>query len=603
MKLDLKARVKRLGTIETKTTERLRSARDMRLAAAAVFVVLIIAAAIWPKLGLAAPVLIGFTIVFAILVRRTRQLETFQKRIKALAAFYLRQDRRRQGEAVERNWPAAQSLLADDEERTLAQDLNLIGPHSLFTLIDETVSDGGQSALVDQMLRPTANAESIRSTQKRVQEFSRDRWLFIRLLVAAGESEMELSTHQTLEFVKKPLLPSSATRWLLITVLAWLAALIGIFWSFISGSGSASVFFLAYVLIGFYAFNRIGPVFLRGVGLSQNLEVLVRVFGRLETKAKDPLYRSSFPNLIQRGPARALRRFNFVLGFLSAEAHPLIYMILNAITPWAVVFSWWLERRRLELAEHIPACLEEFHRLEALMSLCFLKIYQTQTMPEFIEASGAPPAPTSADVKFEVNEVFHPLIDRSRVVANSFSFTGGKTLGLITGSNMAGKSTFLRTIGVNQILALMGAPVFATRFRTSVFRVGSCIQVSDSLRDGFSYFYSEVLHLKRLIEQVRSGVPTLYLIDEIFRGTNNRERQIGSRAVIRGLSQNAASVGFVSTHDLELTHLEEELKAVLNLHFREEIRGEQMLFSYQLHPGPCPTTNALVIMRQAGLEV
>jgi DNA mismatch repair ATPase MutS len=147
----------------------------------------------------------------------------------------------------------------------------------------------------------------------------------------------------------------------------------------------------------------------------------------------------------------------------------------------------------------------------------------------------------------------------------------------------------------------MGAPVFARRFATRPLAIESCIEVSDSLRDGFSYFYAEVRRLKALLDATRAR-PSLFLIDEIFRGTNNRERQIGSRAVIETLAQAQGSEGFVSTHDLELTSLEGE--HVVNLHFREEISpvGE-MTFTYRLQKGASPTTNALRIMQLEGLPV
>jgi DNA mismatch repair ATPase MutS len=177
-------------------------------------------------------------------------------------------------------------------------------------------------------------------------------------------------------------------------------------------------------------------------------------------------------------------------------------------------------------------------------------------------------------------------------------------LGLLTGSNMSGKSTFLRTVGVNQLLANMGAPVFAEEFVTRPLRIETCIEVSDSLRDGFSYFYAEVRKLKSILKAADQGEPVLFLVDEIFRGTNNRERQIGSRAVIKSLARPPGAMGFISTHDLELTSLETSSPTLMNLHFREDIddRGK-MVFSYHLRHGPCPTTNALKIMQAEGIEL
>ena len=175
---------------------------------------------------------------------------------------------------------------------------------------------------------------------------------------------------------------------------------------------------------------------------------------------------------------------------------------------------------------------------------------------------------------------------------------------LITGSNMSGKSTFLRTIGVNLCLAFGGAPVNAVYLKTDLFRLYTCIQVTDSLADGISYFYAEVRRLKALLNalEVEHELPLFFLIDEIFRGTNNRERQIGGRAFVQTLV-GGEGVGLISTHDLELVVFADELSNVNNYHFQEEVTQGRMLFDYCLRPGPSQTTNALQIMRMEGLPV
>ena len=169
---------------------------------------------------------------------------------------------------------------------------------------------------------------------------------------------------------------------------------------------------------------------------------------------------------------------------------------------------------------------------------------------------------------------------------------------------MSGKSTFLRTLGTNLCLAQAGGPVNADHLQTQLFRLFTCIQVSDSLSNGISYFYAEVRRLRALLDAIRedSPYPLFFLIDEIYRGTNNRERQIGSQAFVQTLAQHCG-VGLVSTHDLELVRLADQGGNILNYHFREDIRADRMVFDYLLRPGPCPTTNALKIMAIEGLPV
>jgi DNA mismatch repair ATPase MutS len=169
---------------------------------------------------------------------------------------------------------------------------------------------------------------------------------------------------------------------------------------------------------------------------------------------------------------------------------------------------------------------------------------------------------------------------------------------------MSGKSSFLRTLGANLILTYAGAPVVAQSLDVSIFRLFTCIRVTDSLADGISYFYAEVRRLKALLEALESSstLPMFFLIDEIFRGTNNRERLIGSRSYIRALV-GKHGVGVISTHDLELVRLADEMPQVTNYHFEDRVADGQMAFDYVLRSGPSPTTNALKIMRQVGLPV
>ncbi len=592
--IHLGRRITKLDKQERLYRARLEVWQNARLITGVLFFVAIFIAALKPQLHIELVAIPVFILAFSLLVWRTRRLARFVLRLGALKDFCERQKNRRLGQAVQRDWEAAMKELPTDADHTVISDLNLIGPHSLFTLIDETVSDGGRRELIHELLTTSLTREQIIDRQKHVQGLAKGKWFFTRLLIAASETNLKLSTHSALEFLQKPFTEKSGGLLAATMMVLWLICICGTIWAVRTEALSPAFFITGFLAASLFASQKIGPVFLRGVGLAHHLSALVHLLARLERRPDLTGLKDVLPTVFRVHPSRQLKRFNFVLGFLGAETHPFLYILLNAIFPWAVVFSWLLERERRRLAADFPQCLDEFHRLEMLMSLVFLYSYQTSTFPQI-----------SAQPEFKFSQLFHPLITRERVVSNDFTFPDGITLGLITGSNMSGKSTFLRTLGVNQTLANIGAPVFAGSFMTTVFSIGTCIQVSDSLRDGFSYFYAEVLRLKTLTESVLGGRPILFLIDEIFRGTNNRERQIGSRAVIRSLSASSANAsrGFVSTHDLELVNLEDTLKPVMNLHFREEIHGDEMTFSYKLQKGPCPTTNALKIMSNLGLDL
>ncbi len=206
--------------------------------------------------------------------------------------------------------------------------------------------------------------------------------------------------------------------------------------------------------------------------------------------------------------------------------------------------------------------------------------------------------------RFSAQTIGHPLIPDETRICNDFQMDELGMVDILTGSNMAGKSSFLRTLGVNLCLAYAGGPVFAQVFETRLFRLYTSIRVADSVTDGFSYFYAEVRRLEGLLTALKDEDerPLFFLIDEIFRGTNNRERLIGSQSFIKALV-GQHGIGLIATHDLELVKLADDRPLVRNYHFRDGVENGRMIFDYLLHPGPCPTTNALKIMALAGLPV
>ncbi|MHB8752294.1 MAG: MutS family DNA mismatch repair protein, partial [Aggregatilineales bacterium] len=263
-------------------------------------------------------------------------------------------------------------------------------------------------------------------------------------------------------------------------------------------------------------------------------------------------------------------------------------------------FAFLFDRARVELKTLLPGWLDIWFELEALGSLAnFADLNPEYVFPEVMAA------PSDKSSVFYARELGHPLIPDEQRVCNNVEIGALGQMLLITGSNMSGKSSLLRTVGVNLCLAYSGAPVLARALRVPLFRLFTCIKISDSVTDGVSYFYAEVKRLKALLDaltQSTDGLPLFFLIDEIFRGTNNRERLTGSRAYIRALVGHNG-IGIVSTHDLELVKLADEISHIHNYHFQETVVEGRMIFDYKLQPGPSPTTNALKIMRLAGLPV
>jgi DNA mismatch repair ATPase MutS len=299
-------------------------------------------------------------------------------------------------------------------------------------------------------------------------------------------------------------------------------------------------------------------------------------------------------------PFATIQRLARVSQALSVKAHPLIHLGINAIGPWDLYWTHRLEGLHRQVAARLPVWLETLAELEAASALAtFAYLHPTYCWPTPVAVH------SNGQAAALIGEaVGHPLIADSLRITNDVALHGLGRILLITGSNMSGKSTFLRTLGINVCLAQAGAPVCATSFEWSWVRLACCIRVDDSLEAGLSFFYAEVKRLKRLLDaaQERSAPPVLFLIDEIFKGTNNRERLIGSRAFIRALA-GSNGFGLVTTHDLELAELEKEISTATNAHFQETVESGALRFDYCLRPGPCPTTNALRIMALEGLPV
>jgi DNA mismatch repair ATPase MutS len=204
--------------------------------------------------------------------------------------------------------------------------------------------------------------------------------------------------------------------------------------------------------------------------------------------------------------------------------------------------------------------------------------------------------------QLQADGVGHPLLPAVRCVRNDVALGPGARLLVVSGSNMSGKSTLLRTLGVNVVLALAGAPVRARRLVLSPLAVGATLRIQDSLLGGRSRFYAEIARLKQLADAARGPVPLLFLLDEVLAGTNSHDRRVGAEAVLRQLLARGA-LGVATTHDLALTEAASRIPEAANAHFEDEVRDGEIAFDYRLRPGVVARSNALALMRAVGLEV
>jgi len=497
----------------------------------------------------------------------------------------------------------AEENLPTPPDHPFAIDLDLVGERSIHRLIDTSVSREGSAWIQEWLLNAVPDLPTIEKRQALIRELIplttfRDK-LILNGRAAAGSREQRLDSKKLLTWFAYNEV-SGPTRG--DALVAALLAAVNISLIVLSSLGVIPpVWVVSFVVYALYVRNKLqdaGDLFGQSMSLSGVVTNLNAVFRFLESYrygANANLKALCAPFLDpQNRPSAQLRRIGLIVSAVSLRGNPILWSIINFFIPWDLYFAYLLNQRKAEIAAQMPLWLDVWFELETLNALAnFAHLNPEYTFPTVTTGSA-----------FKGEKLGHPLIPFTAKVCNDFALTGRGSTVIITGSNMAGKSSFLRTLGVNLCLAYAGAPVNATHLETSLFRVFTCIKVSDSVTDGFSYFYAEVRRLKALLTELERDhpYPLFYLIDEIFKGTNNRERLIGSRSYIRALV-GRNGIGAVSTHDLELVRLADELPHIRNEHFKEEVIDGRMVFDYLLRPGPSPTTNALKIMALEGLPV
>ena len=493
-------------------------------------------------------------------------------------------------------------------EHPYGADLDVVGPRSLLRLLDVTVSQEGRNRLIDWMVNQNTTPLSYDEWQRRqtlVQTLTPLQGLRTRLqLAAACVSQKPINGDRVTSLLQESL-PVSRVVPLLVTTggLAALNLFLFLFWAVGGGPAYWIISFLVYALVTLLAGGRLSHVFERTLDLHVELKKLGVVIGILETRSFSRLPAiQTLTEPLRKGkgqPSVAVAQLARVCSGLSVKGHPIIHVALNFVVPWDLAWTWSLQRVRGRLRPLLPDWMDRLATIDAAASLATFA---------FLNPSYTWPTRTSDENASEVGlvgtSIGHPLLAHAERVGNDVTLKGLGRILLVTGSNMSGKSTLLRTIGINVCLAQAGGPVCAERWEWSWMRMYSCLRVGDALGEGLSYFYAEVKRLKSLLVAMEDHgqPPVLFLIDEIFKGTNNRERLLGSEAFIRALTAGRG-LGLVTTHDLQLTGLERDAHGITNVHFQETVGEKELTFDYRLRPGPCPTTNALRIMAMEGLPV
>lgn len=289
-----------------------------------------------------------------------------------------------------------------------------------------------------------------------------------------------------------------------------------------------------------------------------------------------------------------IAKLKHILNRLDYRLNPVVHLPLNVFLFWDLQQVLALEKWKKEQTDLLSKWFETAGEIEMLASLAMVTFnHPSWTFPEI----------SNNWFELECRQIGHPLIRENKIVNNDFAMAGTPQFALITGSNMAGKSTFLRTIGANMILALSGAPVRAAYMKLPVARIISSMRITDNLEEETSTFYAELKKMKRIVEAANNGEKVFILIDEMLRGTNTLDRHTGSVALIRQLLRHGA-VGIIASHDIALASLENEYPQQLtNYHFDSTIIQEEIVFDYRIKEGVCKSTNASLLMKKIGIEI
>lgn len=483
------------------------------------------------------------------------------------------------------------------EGHLFAADLDLFGTGSLFELLCTARTAIGARTLARWLLEP-APLSVVRGRQAAVRELTDRLDLREALALSGHEIDEAVEPQELARWGAAPpvIEPATARRWgALAFAVPVLTTVATVGWALGAWGGEP----VAGMLLATWAVGRMTGAAVQRVHLSsersaQQLEVLARVLGCLERERfEDPMLVELRATLVA-GEGSASRRIRTLANRLAwAEAArsqvfaPIAFLLL-----WSLHFALALERWRQRHGPAIEGWLAAVGELEALTSL---------SAYAFEHPDDPFPSLDEGEPVLEGEALGHPLLPATECVRNPVSLDGALPARIVSGSNMSGKSTYLRTVGINVVLALAGAPVRARRLRLSALRIGATLRVQDSLRGGASRFFAEITRLRRIVAAADEGPGVLFLVDEILHGTNSHDRRTGGHAILEGLLDRGA-LGLVTTHDLALAAGTEDPR-VANVHFRDELRDGELRFDYRLHEGVVRTSNALALMEAVGLPV
>lgn len=542
----------------------------------------------WAPATLAIPIAVFLALV-VLHERSVRRIDAARRAVEFYEAGIARLEDRWQGRGI-----AGENLKPVDH--LYAEDLDLFGPGSLFELLCTARTAAGEQTLAQWLCAP-AEADEIQARQQAVAELRGGLDVREALALAAGEARSRVRPELLERWsASERVLARGPAQWA-----SWMltACVLGGFGAWAFGAVPLGVPVLALIpalLLQRALKSRVQQVLRAGDEPLKDLAAFAAVAAHLEEESFDSPKLRGLQERLRTGDWKASRAVALLarLGrWQEAQRNAMFAPIAIAVL-WAVHFAYALEWWRGRFGAQIPAWLEAVGEFEAL---CALATYAYENPADPF------PEMVAGRALYEGEELGHPLLPRATCVRNSVKLGEAPRMLIVSGSNMSGKSTLLRTVGINAVMGLAGAPVRAASLRLSPMNIGASLHIIDSIQRGTSHFYAEILRLRAIFDKARGSLPSLFLIDEILHGTNSHDRRSGAEAVLKGLI-DAGAIGLVTTHDLALTSIAESLGGRAdNVHFVDHIEDGRLVFDYRMRPGVVERSNALALMRSIGLEV
>jgi len=480
-----------------------------------------------------------------------------------------------------------------------ANDLDLFGKASVFQWANRCSSEQGQRRFAKNLLSPLKireieeRQEAIKEIapiiewRQQLQSFSEQ-----TIITAFTEEKINQWLQEEENHYANPSWKLFVWMYSIIALASAAAAIFG----FLSITVFVSLFILYLSVSSLLSKNTIKPYILL-TRIVTEISILEKLIGWIENQKFNSVLMNDLQTRIASNNVKAsvrVKELQSILDRFDLRISMIGPLFLNSFLLWDVRQMMALNEWRKKNKQIIPKLFEVIAEAEVLNSLATL---------HFNHPDWCLPKLANEHFIFESKELGHPLIPEAERINNNFYVEKNTLISLVTGSNMAGKSTFLRSIGVNIVLAQMGAPVSAKTFTVSPVRLMTSMRISDNLAENTSTFYAELKKLKTIIEAVNNHENVFILLDEILRGTNSHDRHTGSDALIKQLIHHSAYT-VIATHDLVLAELQKQYpQAIENYHFDVQVKGEELFFDYKLKEGVCHSLNASLLMKKIGIEL